>query len=353
MKKRQRKRVISFVLSLSLMFTLAACGNPVQQSNDTTEETNAAPETTSVVSAAESNAPQTKDRWKLGFSIFDLSVAVFAELAQELETYGSQLGFDVTVADCQNDPSKQLDQIENFIVAGMDCIILSALDADAVKPLLAECKQKGIYTISFGFDQEGVDSILMANNYDVGKLIGKSAADWINANPSYSDMDTVEVALLNIPEYAEHVKRENGITDALAEDCPKANIVARVSAFNVSEGMNAMENILQAHPNVKVVVANSDGSALGAYQVMLQKNLTSGEYGIFACDATMEAVEAIKGDTIYRMTINLGGGGKEMGDNLADMSYALVSGQKLDPVVYQSMTVVDYSNVEEYIKSVQ
>ena len=61
---------------------------------------------------------------------------------------------------------------------------------------------------------------------------------------------------------------ENGILDALKEKAPNAEVVANQPAIDTTEGLNAMETILQAHPDVKVVCCIGGGGATGANEAL-------------------------------------------------------------------------------------
>ena len=93
-------------------------------------------------------------------------------------------------------------------------------------------------------------------NYDLGVEIGTQAADFINEK--FGDKGC-EVVVLGYPQTPILLERENGILDALKEKAPNAEVVANQPAIDTTEGLNAMETILQSHPDVKVVCCIAGG----------------------------------------------------------------------------------------------
>ena len=79
---------------------------------------------------------------------------------------------------------------------------------------------------------------------------------------------------------------ENGILDALKEKAPNAEVVANQPAIDTTEGLNAMETILQAHPDVKVVCCIGGGGATGANEALkgTYGSEVPDDIGIFSTD---------------------------------------------------------------------
>ena len=54
------------------------------------------------------------ESYKIGFSFYNLSNAVWAELVEEAVAYGAEQGCEVTYVDCGEDAQQQISQIEKF-----------------------------------------------------------------------------------------------------------------------------------------------------------------------------------------------------------------------------------------------
>ena len=61
-----------------------------------------------------------------------------------------------------------------------------------------------------------------------------------------------------------------GLKDGLRQNCPGAVLVGEVEANTVDTGAAAGANLLQAHPNIAVILAFSDDPGVGAYTAALE-----------------------------------------------------------------------------------
>ena len=187
---------------------------------------------------------------QIGFAVQTLSNQIWAQQAAEIEARGEADGNKVTTVDCQENANTQIDQIENFITSGMDVIIVQPVDPEAIEEVCGNALKEGIAVVCWDEEMENSSFNWVIENYDLGVEIGTQAANWINE--TFGD-EGCEVAVLGYPQTPILLERENGILDALAEVAPNAEVVANQPAIDTTEGLDAMETILQAHPDVKVV----------------------------------------------------------------------------------------------------
>lgn len=95
--------------------------------------------------------------------------------------------------------------------------------------------------------------------YDYGFTIGEHAGKWITEKLG----GKAKVAIFDYPELESIIARGDGIQDGILSQAPDAEIVARQSANNPEKGMANMENILQANPDVEVLVCVNDAGRPG------------------------------------------------------------------------------------------
>ena len=89
-------------------------------------------------------------------------------------------GHEATVVECKENANTQINQIENFISAGSDVIIVKPRDPDALEDICAEARDAGIKVVSWDEEMENSDINWIIKNYDLGAVIGEQAADFIN-----------------------------------------------------------------------------------------------------------------------------------------------------------------------------
>lgn len=285
---------------------------------------------------------------KIGLAVQTLSNQVWAQQADQITKRAEADGNEVTVVECKENANTQMDQIENFITAGMDLIIVQPQDSAAIEQICMEAREEGIKVVCWDEEMENSDINWVIENYDLGVEIGTQAAAWINEK--FED-GTCEVAVLGYPQTPILLERENGILDALKELAPNATVVANQPAIDTTEGLNAMETILQANPDVKVVCCIGGGGAAGANEAFkgFYGDEVPEEVGIFSTDLTDEAVASMQNGEFNRMVVAITGNAYVCGDTVYDLAIEVANGTEMDQNVYRELVPVTVDNLEEMI----
>jgi ribose transport system substrate-binding protein len=321
--------LISVGVVLSFMFCLVACNSGSKAASSET-------------SAQE--VSDTEEPIRIGFSISDLSNPVWVEMYNKMQAKAEELGAEIIVNDAKSDPNSQINALENFIASECDAIIVHAFDPEASVPTIDKAMEAGIKVVAYDQKIDRYDAYVGVDNYKLGTAIGEQAAKWINENLG----GNAEIGVCGYPTIPIIVEREQGIKDALAKYAPNATIVATATAGYTPEGVKVGENFLQAHPNMNVVVGINDGGILGVYEAFKSAGKEGDTYGLFGCDATSDALDAIKVGGIYRGTIQLDTA--LAGETLVQLAVDTAKGKEVTKDVLFEMAPVDNSNVDQYIK---
>lgn len=338
--KKLPKSLVSILLALTMLMSMAACGTKTTGSSDVESASSAE----SAVKSAADVKTQNGEKVKIGFTISDLSNPIWVQMYQKMQEKAKELGAELIVNDAKNDPNSQIDAIENFITMGCQSIIVHAFDQEASLPVVKEALSKGIKVISYDVNLEGTDIYCGLDNYQVGKIIGSAAGKWINDNLN----GIAEVGICGYPTISVIVERQKGIEDGLKETAPKAKIVSTVTAGYTPEGVTEGENFLQAYPNINVVCGINDAGILGVYEAFKAANHTDKTVALFGCDATDDALDAINENGIYRGTISLDTVGA--GAKMIDAAYNAALGKEFPKEIIMEGTVVTKDNVADFIK---
>ena len=262
----------------------------------------------SVCAAEEETTVEHPSGLKIGCAVQTMSNQVWAQQMEEITKDAKEDGNEVTVVECKENANTQIDQIENFITSGMDVIIVQPVDPDAIEEVCKEALDSDIEVVCWDEKMENSSFNWVIENYDLGVEIGTQAADFINEK--FGDKGC-EVVVLGYPQTPILLERENGILDALKEKAPNAEVVANQPAIDTTEGLNAMETILQSHPDVKVVCCIGGGGATGANEALkgTYGSEVPDDIGIFSTDLTDEAIATAKSSDAVLMG-SIGGDAK-------------------------------------------
>lgn len=165
----------------------------------------------------------------------------------------------VTYKDAQNDSLKQRSQIEEYINAGVDLIIVSPKEAAPLTPPVATAYEKGIPVIV-------LDRRVLGDKYTCfigadNKKIGKAAGRWIVEQLGGSGQ-VVELKglMTSTPGQDRHSGFREGIRGSNLDIIFEADM-----KWLEPEARKEMESALARFKNIDLVYAHNDPGAHGAY----------------------------------------------------------------------------------------
>ena len=282
------KRFALFALTIVLALGLiVGCSEP--KSNGIQKETGAMKE-------------ENNDNLKIAYITMDLSSPYFALMIDGMNEKAEELGVDLSVHDGKSQVQPQIDIMDTLITQKVNVIILSANDAQALKPSIDKARDAGIKVVTANLEPETeVDAHVSLVEYDYGLMGGEIAGEWIKENLD----NAPAVAILGNFQLPAVLKRFEGLKDGILKHAPDAKVVAEQEGADRETGMKAVETILQANPNLQVVVSTTDDGALGAYEALVAAGKTGDDICVVGLDAVEEAIQKIKDNTIYRGTVDI------------------------------------------------
>lgn len=186
----------------------------------------------------------------------------FVTLKEGAEAKAKELGHDIIVLDSQNDPAKELANVEDITVRGADVLLINPADSDAVGNAIAIANQKNlpVITLDRNAARGEVASHIASDNVAGGQMAGEFIASMTGEGAKL-------IQLEGIPGTS--AARERGEGFKKAADAAQFTILASQPAdFDRTKGLNVMENLLTAQPEVQAVFAQNDEMALGALRAL-------------------------------------------------------------------------------------
>ncbi|MCP1102112.1 ribose transport system substrate-binding protein [Aequitasia blattaphilus] len=330
-----KRKVLAALLTVMMVFTMmVGCGAKEGDSVDTTSE--------------KTETKDAGDGIKIGLAIQTLGNQVWAQQMDAIQKAAEDDGNSVTVVESNENANTQISQIENFITSGCDVIVVNPVDPDAIEDACKKAREAGIKVLAWDEEMENTDINWIIKNYDLGFSIGEGAAEFIKEK--FGDKEC-EVAVLGYPQTPILLERENGILDALKENAPNAKVVANQPAINPTEGLNAMETILQANPDVKVVCCIGGGGAAGANEAFkgAYGSDVPEDVGIFSTDLTDETVASMENGEFNRMCVAITGNPYVCGEVVYDLAVKLADGEEMEQNVYRDLIPVTIDNLKDMI----
>ena len=225
--------------------------------------------------------------YKIGLSLSTLNNPFFVTLRDGAIDMANKMGMEVIVADGQDNPAKQLSDIEDFIQQKLDLIVVNPTDSDAIITAVEEANDAGIPVITVDRGSNGgmVVAHIASDNVAGGRMAGEHVAMLLNGTGTVVELE-------GIVGTSAARDRGAGFEEVIA-NYPGIRIVAKQTAnFNRAEGLSVMENLLEANPDIDAVFAQNDEMALGAIEAIKGAGLLD-RIKVVGFDAIDDAVAAV------------------------------------------------------------
>lgn len=267
------KKVISLLLAVFLLITLAAC-------NSKTPEGSAASDPAAATSQQGAGSTKTSD-WVLAYICKDLSQQWFIDESSQMLKVAKELGAkDVIMCDASMNPEKYMTYLDNMISQKVDLIFVCPPDQQLSKMTVDRCASAGIPVIAIDdalIDENGkvLAPVVELSAYNVGRQQGEWLGDYHNANNASLKPEEVGYMVMTMNEVSSCVPRAEGAKEAFAEKVPNFNKANRIEANydgTPEKGFEVAAATITANPHIKywMVTAPNDEGAMGATRALEQ-----------------------------------------------------------------------------------
>lgn len=267
----------------------------------------------------------------LGVTLLTQTHDFYKELEQGLREEAERRGLDVVVTSCEMDPAKQASQIDDFVAQKVAAILAAPCDSAAIGANLAAPEQAGIpvFTADIAAASGRIVSHVASDNVQGGRLAGEAMARFIGGSG--------KVLIIDHPTVASVQDRVKGFEEELAKH-PEIQIVGRPSSDGQrAKAMAVMEDMLQAHRDLKGVFGINDDSALGAAAVLEAAGRK--DVVVVGYDATPEAQNAIRSGGPLKADVVQDP--RKIGRTAVEMVARHLGGESVPPLVSVEVGLVD------------
>lgn len=335
-----KKKIVSILLCVTMVAAMAVgCGSKGGGSD------------------SKSESGDSKDKkYKVGITIQSLSNAYWAGVMGKFEEQLKDKGWDYTLIDCEDNSATQVSQIENFITSGCDLIMVHPSDAEAVENICKEALDADIKVMCWDDPMENTTANWVLDNTELGKEIGKTAAEFIN--DKFTADDKAQVTVIGYPSTKVLKERADGIKEGLKENCKdNYEVIAEVDGLEAPEAQSNVESVLSAHPDANVFVGVGAGAMIGSNEALLQKygkGKIPENVAVITTDVTEQQLNSLKaGNEAVRSIVGFEGSNEDTAKACMKMYERILSGEKFegdDHNVYRTIKPITTDNIDEILK---
>lgn len=290
-------------------------------------------------SVASANAADLK---LVGISVGSLGNPFFVATINGITAAAKKINPDVQVTSVSSDYDlgKQSTQMDNFIAAGTNVIMLNAVDPNAIAPAIQRAHQAGAIVAAFDVGAKGADVTVMTNNVKAGELSCQYIVDHLPGGKG-------DVLIINGPQVTSIVDRVKGCKNVFAKN-PGIKILSDNQDAKGSRdgGLAVGQSLLTRFPKVDAVFAINDPTAIGVE--LAAKQLNRSEFFITSVDGAPDIEKELKSGTSM-IKASASQDPFTMAGKALEMGAQMLAGNKpdettilLDPVLITADNIASY-----------
>lgn len=317
-----------------------------------------------------------EESFSIGFALKVEDAPYFVALAEAVEEYGAEHGWDVTVLDAGGDLQQEAANMDTFIAQGKDLIFVDAIEPDAIVPSINAAAEAEIPVIALdsGISEDAnAVTTVYSDNEENGRLVGMAYAEHvgdeeINAVIVSGTRGNVGGLERRTGLFAGVLQGKLGVEEDEAwelahefeeELTSKGKASNEEAGFNIlgqgwgewteNLGLEASEDLITANPNLTAVFGENDDMLFGAITALENSNKRDDVDIVAAADGDQKALDMIREGTYFATGLNSPSLVAQTG---IDIAYEiLVDGA--DPTSYDRITLTEPAaitadNVDDY-----
>lgn len=311
----EKIKVLPFLLALFSLFSFSACNN---------------------------GGGEKKRSKKMAIVVSTLNNPWFVFLAETAAARAKALGYETKLFDSQNNTALETDHFENILVEDYCAILFNPTDADGSVANVKKAKDAGVpvFCMDREINAKGLaTSQILSDGYSGSVEIAKYFVEQMNQKGMY-------VELLGITGDNNTRARSSGF-HSVVDNYPELKMVAQQSAgFDRNKGMEVMESMLQAHPDITGVFCGNDAMAMGAYQALVSAGKDKA-VKVFGFDGAEDAIRSIKENKLVATGMQFP---KIMAERAAEFADEYYKGKRdFEEKIPVAVELVTAKNVDKYM----
>lgn len=221
---------------------------------------------------------------KIGLSISTLNNPFFVSLKDGVVAEAKKHGIETIVVDAQNDSAKQSNDVDDLMQKGVNVLLINPTDSAAISTVVQSANNLGIpvITLDRSADKGDVKALVASDNVKGGNMAAEYIEKIVGKGAKVIELEGVAGA---------SATRERGKGFHEVADKDLKVIAKQTADFDRTKGLNVMENLLQANPDVQAVFAHNDEMALGAIEAIKSSGKNIPVIGFDGNDDALKSIQ--------------------------------------------------------------
>lgn len=264
-------------------------------------------------------------------------------IRQAIDKEAQARGITVQFEDARGDVGRQTDQVQAFISAGVDAIIVDPVNSagtPAMTKLVSQAKIPLVYVNRTPGDKTLPPGVVFVGSDE--KQSGTLQMEALARLANYQG--NVGVMIGNLSD-AGALQRTRDVEQVVAK-YPKMKVVQKQTAnYSRSEGMDLMLSWITNGEAIDIVAANNDEMAIGAIMALDQSGKKKGSVLVGGIDATPDGLKAMASG---KMQVTVFQDAVGQGKASVAVAQRMIKGDKVEAYHWIPFELVTPQNMKQY-----
>ena len=285
----------------------------------------------------------------VAFSIMDYSIDFLMELLASARKTAEELGVDLRDYNSQFDTMKQINNIEDAIAQGVDCILVHPVESSAVTPAVESANDAGIPIVAVDIMPSGgkLECFVASDNTNIGRMAGEVVID--NLKEKYGEAKG-NIVVLGNDMISSMRLRKIGLKEVFAEYSGIRIVDTHDFATKLPATIEVTENVLQKYSEGELdfIVALNSTQTIGAVSTVASANRF--DVLVMGIDKDVDILNAIK-DPKSPLVGTIVQSPSNMGKIAVENCLKAIKGEPIEQDFIEApVQVVTKVNIDEYFE---
>lgn len=267
MKRKSVKRLMTLLVTASMLLGLVGCGSAggstggtageaQSETKEAVEEDIQAAEVESGTDLSE-EAPAAESDIKLGLTIYSTTDATAGPVVRNMQTACDGMGAELVIATDDQNLEKEITNIENLIANGCQAVFCLPYSDDSIPRIAKICEDSGVYFGFYWYDLSNQEThdVCYASEYFLGNIYEDDVWSAYTAMKTLNEAGASHIGMFGLPTgRTTTTKRDTGIAQACEEFGMEILVEDRVNTNTSDDAASSVESMVSAYPELDGIV---------------------------------------------------------------------------------------------------
>src|SRR5690554_1354749 len=181
------------------------------------------------------------------------SLEIYEPFNSQVADIAEERGYETVTTTNDGDLQQQVNDLETWITQGLTAFGTYALEPSAIEPIGARALSECVGFVSYGAELENQDAFIAFAWDQSGAALGENAREW-----GIEHGGELNALILHDRDITAGRERDDALKEEFPGEATNVEVVSEQRANDTASGERVTSTVLQAHPDLNMVLAYND-----------------------------------------------------------------------------------------------